>query len=46
MVGTTLKSAGDFGTYFEFVLNFDVNLGFYPGILHAVRTLSPSANRL
>lgn len=42
VVGHTLTSAADFGTYFEFGLSNEINLGFYPGlVLHIVSTKNP-----
>ena len=42
VIGQKLRSAGDFGTYFEFGLSNDVNLGFYPPrMFRVVRTLNP-----
>jgi hypothetical protein len=44
--GRKLRSAADFGTHFEFGLSNDVNLGFYPGMLHVIRTLNPPNKHL
>jgi len=36
-----LTSAADFGSHFEFGLSNEINLGFYPKMLHVVRTREP-----
>ena len=39
--GQSLTSAADFGTLFEFGLANEINLGFYPRMLHVVLTADP-----
>ncbi|NVL89916.1 MAG: hypothetical protein HWN69_02820 [Desulfobacterales bacterium] len=40
--GQRLASAGDFGTHFEFGLENEINLGFFPGsVLHVLCTKNP-----
>ena len=39
--GQSLTSAADFGTHFDFGLANEINLGFYPHMLHVVRTRNP-----
>jgi hypothetical protein len=46
VIDQKLTSAADFGTHFEFGLSNDVNLGFYPRMLYAVRTLNPPEEHL
>lgn len=36
--GQTIRSAADFGSYFEFGITGDVNLGFHPNGFHAIST--------
>jgi len=36
--GKTIRSAADFGDYFEFGISGDVNLGFFPNGFHAIST--------
>ena len=40
-MGRTIVSAGDFGDHFEFGLDNEINLGFYPGAIHVVCTKNP-----
>jgi hypothetical protein len=40
-VGKTIRSAGDFGSYFEFGISGDINIGFHLGWIHAVSTRNP-----
>jgi hypothetical protein len=44
--GQRLTSAADFGSYFEFGLTNDINLGFFPRMLHVVRTRMPIEDNL
>jgi len=42
VIGKKLSSAADFGTHFEFGINKEMNLGFYPnGMLHIVLLNNP-----
>jgi hypothetical protein len=41
VIGQTIRSAGDFGTYFEFGISNDINVGFHLGTIHAISTRNP-----
>ena len=40
-IGQNIQSAGDFGTYFEFGISNDINIGFHLGAIHAISTKNP-----
>lgn len=40
-IGQTIRSACDFGTYFEFGISNDINIGFHLGVIHAISTRNP-----
>lgn len=40
-VSQNIRSACDFGTYFEFGISNDINIGFHLGAIHAISTKNP-----
>ena len=40
-IGQNIRSAGDFGTYFEFGISNDINIGFHLGAIHVISTKNP-----